>query len=99
VLASGVYEYGWQLRKASHSRLTLTGYDKASAIAHGANDEGTTRREVALASEDDADEFDRIVVPATMVGDPLHDPRVPTWPIASPGCTQNSERTSQDGGS
>ncbi|MBR7839530.1 class II fumarate hydratase [Actinospica durhamensis] len=43
------------------------GYDKASAIAHKASDEGTTLRDAALASGVPADEFDRIVQPATMV--------------------------------
>jgi fumarate hydratase class II len=44
------------------------GYDKASAIAHKANDEGTTLREAALASGYvDGAEFDRIVNPAAMV--------------------------------
>jgi fumarate hydratase class II len=43
------------------------GYDKASAIAHKANDEGTTLREAALASGYvNADDFDRIVKPAKM---------------------------------
>jgi fumarate hydratase class II len=47
----------------------VIGYDKASAIAHEANDEGTTLREAALASgEIDADEFDRVVDPRSMVG-------------------------------
>ena len=43
----------------------VIGYDKASAIAHKANDEGTTLREAALATGyiDTAD-FDRIVNPA-----------------------------------
>jgi fumarate hydratase, class II len=46
------------------------GYDKASAIAHKAQDEGTTLREAALASGYiGADDFDRIVDPASMVGD------------------------------
>jgi fumarate hydratase, class II len=49
------------------------GYDKASAIAHKADDEGTTLREAALALGVPADEFDRIVVPKTMVGDPRRD--------------------------
>jgi fumarate hydratase, class II len=45
------------------------GYDKASAIAHKANDEGTTLREAALATGYvNAEEFDRIVKPAAMVG-------------------------------
>ncbi|MGE7438705.1 class II fumarate hydratase [Kitasatospora sp. NPDC001175] len=47
----------------------VIGYDKASAIAHKANDEGTTLREAALASGYiGAEEFDRIVNPAGMVG-------------------------------
>lgn len=46
----------------------VIGYDKASAIAHKANDEGTTLREAALASGYiGAEEFDRIVDPAAMV--------------------------------
>jgi fumarate hydratase class II len=43
------------------------GYDKASAIAHKANDEGTTLRAAALASGVPAKEFDQIVRPAAMV--------------------------------
>jgi fumarate hydratase class II len=47
----------------------VIGYDKASAIAHRADEEGTTLREAALASGYiEADDFDRIVDPATMVG-------------------------------
>jgi fumarate hydratase, class II len=47
----------------------VIGYDKASAIAHKADEEGTTLREAALASGYiEADDFDRIVDPATMVG-------------------------------
>jgi len=47
----------------------VIGYDKASAIAHKANDEGTTLREAALATGYiDAADFDRIVNPATMAG-------------------------------
>jgi fumarate hydratase, class II len=47
----------------------VIGYDKASAIAHQANDQGTTLREAALASGyiSGAD-FDRIVNPSAMVG-------------------------------
>ena len=49
----------------------VIGYDKASAIAHKANDDGTTLRQAALASGYlNADDFDRIVNPAKMVGDP-----------------------------
>jgi fumarate hydratase class II len=45
------------------------GYDKASAIAHKANDEGTTLRQAALATGYvTADDFDRIVDPAAMAG-------------------------------
>lgn len=49
------------------------GYDKASAISHKADDEGTSLREAALALGVSAADFDRIVVPATMVGDPCRD--------------------------
>jgi fumarate hydratase class II len=49
------------------------GYDKASAIAHKADDEGTTLREAALALGVAAADFDRIVDPAAMVGDPRRD--------------------------
>ena len=49
----------------------VIGYDKASAIAHKANAEGTTLREAALATGYiDAAGFDRIVNPAAMVGTP-----------------------------
>jgi fumarate hydratase class II len=47
----------------------VIGYDKASAIAHQANDQGTTLREAALASGSiSADDYDRIVNPRSMVG-------------------------------
>ncbi|MFE7317870.1 class II fumarate hydratase [Streptomyces sp. NPDC057555] len=47
----------------------VIGYDKASAIAHKADDEDTTLRAAALASGYiSAKDFDRIVTPATMVG-------------------------------
>jgi fumarate hydratase class II len=47
----------------------VIGYDKASAIAHQANDQGTTLREAALASGYiGAADFDRIVNPAAMTG-------------------------------
>jgi fumarate hydratase class II len=49
----------------------VIGYDKASAIAHKANDDGSTLREAALASGYvSAEEFDRVVVPRQMVGEP-----------------------------
>jgi fumarate hydratase class II len=51
----------------------VIGYDKASAIAHKADNEGTTLREAALASGVSAEEFDRVVVPKDMVGDPEKD--------------------------
>jgi fumarate hydratase class II len=47
----------------------VIGYDKASAIAHQANDHGTTLREAALASGYiSGKDFDRIVNPSAMVG-------------------------------
>jgi fumarate hydratase class II len=49
------------------------GYDKASSIAHQANDEGTSLRDAALKSGVSAEEFDKIVVPAHMVGNPRQD--------------------------
>jgi fumarate hydratase class II len=53
----------------------VIGYDKASAIAHKANDEGTTLREAALASGYiTGPDFDRIANPAAMTGlRPGHD--------------------------
>ncbi|WP_232234617.1 lyase family protein [Actinoplanes sp. N902-109] len=51
----------------------VIGYDAASAIAHKADDDGTTLRDAAIASGVDADDFDRIVNPAAMVGDPHRD--------------------------
>jgi Lyase/Fumarase C C-terminus len=49
------------------------GYDKASAISHKADDEGTSLREAALALGVSAADFDRIVRPETMVGNPRRD--------------------------
>ena len=49
------------------------GYDKASAIAHKADDDGTTLREAALALGVSAEDFDRIVDAGTMVGEPRRD--------------------------
>ena len=49
------------------------GYDKASAIAHKADDESSTLREAALALGVSAADFDRIVVPQKMVGNPRRD--------------------------
>ena len=52
----------------------IIGYDKASAIAHKAFDTKTTLREAAIASGFiSATEFDKIVVPAMMVGNPHED--------------------------
>lgn len=42
----------------------MIGYDKASAIAHKANDEGLTLKEAALPDEE---RFDEVVDPRTMV--------------------------------
>jgi fumarate hydratase class II len=47
----------------------VIGYDKASAIAHQANDEGLTLKEAALKSGYiDEQRFDEIVAPRKMVG-------------------------------
>jgi fumarate hydratase class II len=47
----------------------VIGYDKASAIAHKANDEGLTLKDAALQSGDiDEKRFDQIVNPRKMVG-------------------------------
>ena len=51
----------------------VIGYDQASVIANKANDQGTTLRAAALASGVKPHEFDRIVDPAKMVGDPRRD--------------------------
>jgi fumarate hydratase class II len=51
----------------------VIGYDKASAIAHLAQDEGTSLRAAAIKSGVSPQEFDKIVVPAQMVGDPRKD--------------------------
>jgi fumarate hydratase class II len=52
----------------------IIGYDKASAIAHRAQDEGLTLRDAALKSGAiSAEEFDRVVVPKQMVGNPHKD--------------------------
>ncbi|MEW2300513.1 class II fumarate hydratase [Streptomyces sp. NPDC006655] len=49
----------------------VIGYDKASAIAHKADEEGTTLREAALDSGSiSAEDFDRIVNPAAMARPP-----------------------------
>ena len=48
----------------------LTGYDKAAEIAHKADAEGSTLREATLAlGYLSAQEFDRVIDPASMVGD------------------------------
>ncbi len=49
------------------------GYDRASAIAHKANDEGSSLREAALELGVSTADFDRIVDPAAMVGNPRRD--------------------------
>ena len=50
------------------------GYDKAAEIAHRAHETGTTLREAALATGHvTAEQFDKAVVPSTMVGNPRKD--------------------------
>jgi fumarate hydratase class II len=49
------------------------GYDKASQIAHKADDDGSTLREAALALGVAPADFDRIVDPKAMVGTPRRD--------------------------
>ncbi|WP_037463952.1 class II fumarate hydratase [Shimazuella kribbensis] len=52
----------------------VIGYDKASAIAHQAHAQSITLREAAIASGYiTEDEFDKIIDPSTMVGDPRKD--------------------------
>jgi fumarate hydratase class II len=47
----------------------VSGYDKASSIAHNADRSGRTLREAALdCGAISAEDFDRIVNPANMVG-------------------------------
>ena len=49
----------------------VLGYDKAAEIAHRASQQGTTLREAAVdTGEISAEEFDRIMDPSAMVGDP-----------------------------
>jgi fumarate hydratase class II len=52
----------------------VIGYDQASAIAHRANDAETSLREAAIQSGDvSGDQFDTIVIPDHMVGNPRGD--------------------------
>jgi fumarate hydratase class II len=52
----------------------VIGYDKAAHIAHEAHQKGITLREAALASGDvTAEQFDKVVVPRNMVGNPRKD--------------------------
>jgi fumarate hydratase, class II len=56
------------------SLTPIIGYDKASFIAHKALKENMTLRDAAISSGYiSAEDFDRIVVPANMVGDPDKD--------------------------
>jgi hypothetical protein len=64
---SGHYQQRPALRADPWGRLRD---DKASAIAHKADDEGSTLREAALAVGVSAADFDRIVDPKSMVGIP-----------------------------
>ena len=57
----------------------IIGYDKASAIAHRALDQNTTLREAALSGGFiSAEEFDRVVDPKKMVGNPHRDLGIPS---------------------
>jgi fumarate hydratase, class II len=52
----------------------IVGYDKASAIAHRALDQNTTLREAALSEGViSAEEFDKVMDPKKMVGNPRRD--------------------------
>jgi fumarate hydratase, class II len=53
---------------------SVIGYDKASAIAHKALKDNTSLRDAAISSGYvSREEFDKIVVPENMVGDPHKD--------------------------
>jgi fumarate hydratase, class II len=54
----------------------VIGYDKASAIAHRAMTENTTLRHAALKEGVSAEDFDKIVDPKKMVGNPRRDLRL-----------------------
>ncbi|GAA1200552.1 class II fumarate hydratase [Pseudonocardia alaniniphila] len=56
------------------------GYDQASKIAHKADDDGSSLRDAALALGVAAEDYDRIVDPARMVGDPHADLGIPSEP-------------------
>jgi fumarate hydratase class II len=56
---------------------SVIGYDRATAIAHLANDEGTSLRDAALKSGVTGPEFDKVVVPKQMVGNPRRDLGLP----------------------
>ncbi len=75
----------------------VIGYDKAAAIAHQANDQGTTLREAALASGYiNGKDFDRIVDPAAMTGLRQHSEPVVTGQRAAlrqwPGARRSQAR-------
>ena len=56
----------------------VIGYDKASTIAHLAQDKGTTLRDAAIQSGDvSGAEFDKVVMPDHMVGNPHQDLGLP----------------------
>ena len=69
-------------RYVSESLMLVTalspviGYDKAAAIAHRALRENTTLRHAALKEGVSAEEFDRVVDPKKMVGNPRRDLRM-----------------------
>jgi fumarate hydratase class II len=57
----------------------IIGYDKASAIAHRALDQNTTLREAALSGGFiSAEEFDKVMDPKKMVGNPRRDLGMPS---------------------
>ena len=56
----------------------IIGYDIASAIAHRARDQNTTLREAALSGGFiSAEEFDKVMDPKKMVGNPHRDLGMP----------------------
>ena len=72
------------MRSFGNSALLVTalspviGYDKASTIAHLAEDKGTTLRDAAIQSGDvSGAQFDKVVMPDHMVGNPRQDLGLP----------------------
>src|SRR5207302_10976758 len=74
----------------------VMGYDKASVIAHRALDQNTTLREAALKGGFvSAEEFDRIVDPKTMVGDPRRDLDMASEADSQPGGSKTNRTSSR----